>query len=110
MIELKSVGIFFIILIAEEAIATFVFWLVSKIFRKNKLTLAGVLKGVFERLFIYFSLVNGIFHSLTLFGALKIATHIKDDDKVSNEYFLIGNLISVLLAISNYLIYQLVLG
>jgi hypothetical protein len=43
--------------------------------------------------------------ALTLLGALKIATRINDkEDKVSNDFFVIGNLISVLFGIGYYVI------
>ncbi|SDD23155.1 hypothetical protein SAMN04488104_102029 [Algoriphagus faecimaris] len=48
--------------------------------------------GIIERLF----LLSGIYHGLVLFGALKIGTKIKtEENKISNDYFLIGNMISV---------------
>lgn len=71
------------------------------------MSFSGAIRGTFERLFLFFAMVNDIFHALTLFGALKIATHIKDDDRVSNDYFLIGNLISVSAAIGYFLIYNI---
>lgn len=94
------------ILLAGELLAILIFWLLSKAFRRNELSLRGVLRGILERTFIYFCMVHEIFHALTLFGALKIATHIKDDDRIGNDYFLIGNLISVFLAIVYYLVFK----
>lgn len=59
-----------------------------------------ILNGVIERLFLQISLFFGFHHSLTLFGALKVGTRIKsEENKVSNDYFSIGNLISAGLAI-----------
>jgi hypothetical protein len=49
-------------------------------------------------------LLNGIGHALVFFGALKFGTRIKVDDKVSNDYFLIGNLVSVGLVIVTILV------
>ena len=57
------------------------------------------MKGILERAFISFSLLVGYPQVLTLFAALKIATRIKDESKISNDYYLIGNLVSVSLAI-----------
>lgn len=67
---------------------------------KDKISRTSVLKGVLERFFVVVTLWFGLTHALTLLGALKIATRIKDtEDKVSNDFFLIGNLVSVLAAI-----------
>lgn len=65
-------------------------------------------KGIVERAFIYISLLAGVPHALTALGALKIATRISEnpDDKISNDYFLIGNLTSIGLAVCYYWIAQ----
>ncbi len=57
-------------------------------------------RGTLERLVLVTGLVSGYPHILTLFGALKIGTRLQDESKshISNNYFLIGNLTSVLLA------------
>lgn len=106
MIRWSNIMWFFIIFMSGELLAILIFWLLSKVFKRNELSLRGVVRGVLERFFIYFSMANEIFHALTLFGALKIATHIKDDDRVGNDYFLIGNLISVFMAIAYYLLFK----
>ncbi len=71
---------------------------------KKKVSPGSIFKGIFERSFIVFSLISGYPQALTLFAALKIATRIKDDDRISNDYYLVGNLISVSLAIMYTLI------
>ena len=87
----------------SEVLAFFVFVVLSR-----KLSSTGgigspssIAKGIVERLVLYVGLLNGFATVLVLFGALKIATRLKDqsDDKVSNDYFLIGNLVSVLIVI-----------
>ena len=69
-------------------------------------SLSAVLRGVLERGFLFIILVIDLPQALAFFGALKIATRLKDDDKISNEYFLVGNLISVLIVIGYYLTSQ----
>lgn len=86
------------IIIITELLSILFFWLIAK-YNKDKISLASVLKGILERAFICFSLLVGYPHVLTLFAALKIATRIKDESKISNDYYFIGNLISVSLAI-----------
>ena len=110
MIDWLRIGWFVVIIVGGEVIATLIFWAIVRGFKRDKLSVGGVTRGLLERLFLFFCLVNGVMHALTLFGALKIATHIKDDDQVTNDYFLIGNLISAFLAICYYLLYQMMMG
>jgi hypothetical protein len=71
------------------------------------LTLIAVIKGIMERLLLILGLLNGYPHVITAFAALKIGTRINDKEhKISNDYFLIGNLISLLAAIGFVLIAQ----
>lgn len=90
------------IILASEALAVLLFWLLAKFNKnhdRNTINASSILRGMAERAFITFTLVNGIYQSLTLFAALKIATRIKDDDRISNEFYLLGNLLSITLAI-----------
>jgi len=59
-------------------------------------------KGVLERLTLFVGLLTGFPQVLIVFGALKIGTRLTEDkgSVISNDYFLVGNLISLLLAIS----------
>ena len=93
-----------LIFIVGEAISVLIFLLVVRLFKK-KLTLVAVLKGLLERGFLYTCLIHNLPHGLTLFAALKVATRLKDDEtKVSNDYFLTGNIISVFIVIGYYLL------
>jgi len=93
------------IYVIGELIALPIFYLITKMFRRN-LTLSSVLRGALERFFIYIILLVELPQGLAFFGALKIATRLKDDDKISNDYFLTGNLLSVLLVIGYYMLSQ----
>ncbi|SNS70957.1 hypothetical protein SAMN05421640_0945 [Ekhidna lutea] len=93
------------IFVVGELGALVLFFLVTKMFSRS-LTLSSVLRGVLERGFLYIILVVDLPQGLAFFGALKIATRLKDDDKISNDYFLTGNLVSVLIVIGYYLISQ----
>ena len=66
---------------------------------KRRRTLA-VVKGLLERLTMLVGLLSGFPHILTAFGALKIGTRLQDEQRnhISNTYFLVGNLTSILLA------------
>ncbi|MGL5276622.1 hypothetical protein SAMN04488018_12719 [Myroides marinus] len=81
----------------------------------NKIDKMSVFKGGCERIFISFSLLYGFPHVLTLFGALKLGTRLKraDDEKTAegrkresayNDYFLLGNFLSVGLSIVYYVL------
>lgn len=89
------------IYVIGELVALPVFYLITKMFKRD-LTLSSVLRGGLERLFIYIILLVELPQGLAFFGALKIATRLKDDDKISNDYFLVGNLTSVLMVIGYY--------
>ncbi len=98
----------FVIYALMEAVVHIIFYILNKqLLTKVKedldpaLNLKDVLKGILERLVIIIGLIAGYPQTIVAFGALKIGTRIKGDiDKVSNDYFLVGNLISILAAVS----------
>jgi hypothetical protein len=96
------------VIVLGELLIHILFFFVSKIFgkdKKDKINGISIFKGVLERVFIVSSFHFNMTSALTLLGALKIATRIKDtEDKVSNDFFLVGNLISVLFGIGYYVI------
>jgi hypothetical protein len=112
--------LFALIYLLGEAIAYFIFAFIRKRFesktpapeqnarerRRNKYN--TIAKGLLERFFIYISLANGLPHVLTLLGALKIGTRLDAEKQhaVSNDYFLIGNLVSILLALLYFFVYE----
>ncbi|MBN2346169.1 MAG: hypothetical protein JXO51_07235 [Candidatus Aminicenantes bacterium] len=64
------------------------------------------IKGWLERVFLFLCLVYGLPHALIAFGALKIGTRVSDkENRVSNDYFFIGNILSLLLAVSYYAVW-----
>ncbi len=96
------------IVVAGELVIHILLFLISKFIgkaSKDKISRTSMLKGLLERTLIVVSLHLSITQSLTLLGALKIATRIKDgEDRVSNDFFLIGNLVSVLFGIGYYIL------
>jgi hypothetical protein len=95
-----------IIIIGCECILGFVFALIAQEFyNKVKIDIRSLVKGFVERLFIAIFLFNGIPHALTFFSALKLGTRLKQDETDTdtekfNSYYLIGNLVSVTVALS----------
>ena len=95
------------IIIACELFSVALFTSVARWSKSSKKVTAGsVAKGIFERIFIVFALLSDYPQALTLFAALKIGTRIKDDNRISNDYYLVGNLVSVSLAIAYTLLIQ----
>lgn len=101
---------FFAILAVGEIVATALYFAISRFMhrgRVNKISARSVLKGILERCFLFLALANGFPHAMTVFGALKIATRLRDkDDRITNDYFLIGNLLSVTLAMIYFLVWK----
>ena len=96
----QNILIFFV----GEGFSILIFLVLVRLFKK-KLTLVAVLKGVLERGFLYTCLLHNLPSGLAVFAGLKVATRLKDDEtKVSNDYFLTGNIISVFIVIGYYLL------
>ncbi len=76
---LKILGI----VLSGELIIHLVFYTVSMLIRKinrDKITRASIIKGLIERAFVVLVLLTSNASALTLLGALKIATRIKDTE------------------------------
>jgi hypothetical protein len=104
MTEFIKFIIFFIAL--ELILGIFYYYITPKSIRASELDHKSLMKGFVERLFLMVSLINGFPHALTLFGTLKLATRLKresDNEKINesafNDFYLIGNFISVIMAI-----------
>ena len=101
-------AVILLILAGGEIVIHVILFMLSRFFgkvTKDKISLRSVLKGILERTFIVVTLHHNMTQALTLLGALKIATRIKDnEDKVSNDFFLVGNLVSVMFGIAYYVI------
>jgi len=71
------------------------------------------LKGILERFCVAMALSLGFESILAAFGALKIGTRLKGKE-INNDYFLFGNLLSILIALFEYYasskIYELTLS
>lgn len=88
-----------------EVFSVLIFFLFNKSFQKD-MSGKAALRGVLERGFLLTALLQGVPQALILFGALKIGTRFKEgEDQLSNDYFLVGNLISAFLVfnISNHI-------
>jgi hypothetical protein len=103
-----------IILVVGEILIHLIFFILSKTFgkeKRDKITGLSIFKGLLERTFVVVTLNFDMISALTLLGALKIATRIKDtEDKISNDFFLIGNLTSVLFAVGYFVMVRKMIG
>ena len=92
-----------LVFLCGEVLALLIFWVLKKLVglpENSPVRKLAVTKGVLERLTVLTGLLNQFPHILIAFGALKIGTRLREDQNshISNTYFLVGNLISVLLA------------
>jgi hypothetical protein len=103
--------IFLILFLLLEISAYVAFIFIRKKFEisDTKKTIS-VSKGILERLLLCVGLVNEIYPILIFFGAIKIATRLDEKNKISNDYFLIGNIISVLFSILTSIMYTLIIS
>lgn len=65
----------------------------------------SIFKGFLERFVIYFALTINLTQILIVYGAIKIGTRFEKNDKIKNDYFLIGNFSSILISIIYYFIF-----
>lgn len=94
------------IMLVCEIILAFLFSLIAQLFyEKSEIDLKSILKGLIERLFLTIFMFNDLPHAITFFSALKLATRLKHDESNKgetekfNNYYLIGNLVSVTVAL-----------
>jgi len=107
---------FSLIFIAGELIAIPIFWWIRHTFGvfidkdgletgPGKLPAVEIFKGILERFVVTFGLFISLPGILTVFAALKLAnrlSHEADDDDDMINYFLIGNLMTVLLCLAYF--------
>jgi hypothetical protein len=99
--------LFFAMICVGEVIFHLVFALVSRSFGliHPGIKAREVFKGIIERIMLSVGIAHGIPTVIIAFGALKVATKLSlsdnDQDRVRshNDYFLIGNVLSILFAI-----------
>jgi hypothetical protein len=65
----------------------------------------SVFKGMLERFVLFLALVLNISQILIVFGTIKIGTQIDKSKKIRNDYFIIGNIFTIIVAIAYQYIY-----
>jgi hypothetical protein len=101
------------ILVLEALLGVFYYLITPKSIRLHKIDYKSLVKGAVERAFLTISLIHNYPHAMTLFGTLKLATRLKRDNEqdkskeaLFNDYYLIGNLISIIMAIFYVYLYK----
>ena len=89
---------------AGELISLLIFGGIRKQFaptESSSASSASIAKGILERAVLVTGLLFGFPQILIAFGALKLGTRFstEQESRISNDYFLVGNLISILLAL-----------
>ena len=88
-----------------EILLGFLFASIAQLFYKRiGIDFKSIFKGIIERLFLSIAFINNLSSALTFFSALKLATRLKHQETGSehnkfNDYYLVGNLASVAVAI-----------
>jgi hypothetical protein len=107
-------GIAVLVIGTGELIATLIFYILNKNIGLSESAEASsfrwgpVFKGILERVTIVVGLLAEFTTILAAFGALKIGTRLSEDkeNQISNTYFLVGNLLSLLFAMTYVSIIQ----
>lgn len=116
-----AITLYFLIFVFGEILVNITFFrYLKKYFKVNDKTTKNddpflgmnisTFKGTLERFLLFFGLILDFPQVIILFGALKIGTRFEKNDKVQNDYFLIGNFSSVLCAITYYFCHKLLLS
>jgi hypothetical protein len=92
-----------VVFVVGEFIALFIFAAVKRLLGPppdSPALKASTARGILERVVLYTGLLYGFPQILIAFGALKLGTRLHEDQgsEISNNYFLVGNLISMFLA------------
>ena len=104
--------ILFVVFVLTETILAFLFAIIAQVFYKRAgIDFKSIAKGIIERIFLTIALINDLTSALTFFSALKLATRLKheeakEDHNKFNDYYLIGNLASVTVAILYVCLYK----
>lgn len=92
--------------VLAEIFFAFLFHVTAELFyKKSNVEIKSIFKGMVERLFLFVAPANNYHHALTFFSVIKLATRLKhaekpEDEDRFNDYYLVGNLISVMLGIA----------
>lgn len=102
--------LYFIIIVTSAEILQIVIFRIIGMYKNNngRQVSISITKGLLERFFLSFCLAINLPIIIAFFGAIKIGTRLDNENKskVSNDLFLVGNIISVLFAIIYFLVWD----
>jgi len=92
-----------IVFVCQEAVGVIVFPVLNHYLGPTggkAWNLGAILKGTLERFVLFTALIHGYPQMLIAFGAMKLGTRLHEEQgtEISNTYFLVGNLLSILFA------------
>lgn len=97
-----------VVFIGQEIVGLIVFPILNKLLGPTKIAwhAPSILKGILERLVLFTALIHGYPQILIAFAAMKLGTrlHGEQETEISNTYFLVGNLFSILFAMISSII------
>lgn len=98
-----------IVFICQELVGLVIFPILNKYLGPQNIRtwdLRGILKGILERFVLVVALIHGYPQMLIAFGAMKLGTRLHEEtgSEISNSFFLVGNLFSILLAMISSII------
>jgi hypothetical protein len=109
--EIKLILEFLLVFSLAEAISLGIFHFVRKALTPGvQHTNFSTLMGIFERLMLTLGFIANIPTVFVFFGALKLGSKIKgsSEENIPNDYFLIGNAVSAIIAILEFFAFNLI--
>jgi len=110
---------FLLLVIGTERLLAFFYYFITPVSIRvaTAIDYKSLIKGIIERVFLSVSLINDYPQALILFGTLKLATRLKrdtDSDKkkesLYNDFYLLGNFISIIASIFYVFVYGKLVG
>ncbi len=106
---LPVLGVFFL----QEVVGLIVFPIMSHYLGPKGIKafdLRSICKGMLERLVLFTALIHGYPQILIAFAAMKLGTRLHEENhtEISNTFYLVGNFISILLAMISSIIIKAV--
>ena len=99
----------FIVFVCGEIVGLILFPILTHYLGPQNISawdIKAIMKGVIERLVLFTALLHDYPQMLIAFGAMKLGTrlHHEEGSEISNTYFLVGNLLSMFIAIITVII------
>lgn len=107
----SNINLLIAVLVEGELILILIFAIMG-MYKGNgfKDSMISIVKGILERTFLTFSLIVDIPITIVFFSALKLGTRlVQTNDKITNDQFLVGNILSVFFSIIYFKVWTLLI-